>query len=202
MRRIARLSVLTLGAGALAFGVLAPGAGAGIREAAPLTIVKTVTGPVPAGTTFTATLSCVPSEVEAGAGGMIQNGGEGTNEATVTFGADGQPTTADTFFFNGPGACTVTETANGGATSTTYACEGAVPDEGDDELEPADGVGAFQELPLDEPVCPAAGPQAAPITVNIIAPDQSATVTIANTFVPLQPIQPAAQVVAQPAFTG
>jgi hypothetical protein len=201
MRRFARLSVLVLGAGALTLGVLAPGAGAGIREAAPLSIVKTVSGPVPAGTTFTATLSCVPSELEAGAGGMIQNGGEGTNEATVTFGADGQPTSADTFFFNGPGSCTVTETVNGGASSTTYACEGSIPVQ-DDVPVPIDGVGAFQELPDLGPVCPAAGPQAAPISVNIIAPEQSATVTIANTFTALQPIQPAAQVVAQPAFTG
>jgi hypothetical protein len=98
MRRFIQLSALALGAGALTFGVLAPGAGAGIREeAAPLTIVKQVTAPFPAGTTFTAQISCVPdeSDVEA-ADGIIHDGGDGTNLATVTFDDKGQPTSPDT----------------------------------------------------------------------------------------------------------
>jgi hypothetical protein len=206
MRRFTRLSALTLGAGALAFGVLAPGAGAGLvpeEGAAPLTIVKAVTAPFPAGTTFTATISCVPDEDEVkSADGMIDNGEDGTNEATVTFGADGQPTSPDTITFDGPGVCTVTETVTGGATSTTYACVGTLPEPPDDEVPaPTDGAGSFQvEEPLGT-VCPSAGPQAAPITVNIIAPNQDATVTITNTP-PTQQIKPAAQIVAQPAFTG
>jgi hypothetical protein len=201
MRRIIRISVLALGAAALAFAVVAPGASAGILgEAAPLTIVKTVSGPVPAGTTFTATIQCVPDPAPEAADGIIDNGTEeGTDVATVTFDATGQPTSPDTVSFNGPGTCTVTETGNGGAASTTYACEGTIPPL--DEEEPPGGVGAFQELPEFDPVCPSAGPQAAPITVNIEAPSQSATVTIANTFTAAAP-QPAAQVVAQPAFTG
>ena len=57
-------------------------------------------------------------------------------------------------------------------------------------------------------VCPAAGPQAAPITVNKSFPAIDATVTVANTFADpvtppvTPPIVPAAQIVAQPAFTG
>jgi hypothetical protein len=201
MRRFTRLSVLTLGAGALAFGVLTPGAGAGIREdAAPLTIVKTVTGPVAPGTTFTATVSCVPDEMEVDGTGIIDDGTEeGADVATVTFGADGQPTSPDTITFDGPGTCTVTETANGGASSTTYSCVGSLPED-DGEVEPIDGVGAFQQVPVADPVCPSAGPQSAPITVNIEEPDQTATVTIANVFT--EQVQPAAQIVAQPAFTG
>jgi hypothetical protein len=203
MRRFTRLTVLTLGAGALAFGVLAPGAGAGIRQdSAPLTIVKTVSGPVPAGTTFTATLQCTPSELSAsspGDGGMINDGGEGTNTATVTFGANGQPTSPDTFFFYRPGTCTVTETVSGGASSTTYACDGTIPDDEEEVPAPIDGVGAFQAEEITDP-CATAGPQAAPMTVFIEDQDQDATVTIANTFT--EQIKPAAQIVAQPAFTG
>jgi len=197
-------NALAVGAiGALALVATAPGAGAGIRQdSAPLTIVKTVSGPVPAGTTFTATLQCTPFEPSAaspGDGGMINDGGEGTNTATVTFGADGQPTSISTFYFYAPGTCTVTESANGGASSTTYSCEGTIPDEEDEELEPIDGVGAFQAEDVGDP-CAAAGPQAGPMTVLIEDQDQDATVTIANTFV--QQVQAAPQVVAQPAFTG
>ena len=202
MRRFVRLPVLALGAAALAFAALAPSAGAGIREepAAPLTIVKTVTAPFPAGTTFEATIHCIASELEAAAGGIIDNGTEeGTDTASVTFGADGQPTSPDTVSFDGPGVCTITETVNGGAVATTYSCVGNNPDDETEPEEPIDGVGAFQEEPIDEPVCPAAGPQSAPITVNIEDADQDATVTITNTP---PTIQPAAQIVAQPAFTG
>jgi hypothetical protein len=200
MPRFVRLSTLALGVGALAFAMLAPGAGAGIREgAAPLTVVKTVTAPFPAGTSFEATIHCTASEIDAAAGGIIDNGTEeGTDTATVTFGADGQPTSPDTVSFDGPGVCAITETVNGGAVNTTYSCVGNNPDD-EMEEEPIDGVGAFQEEPIDEPVCPASGPQASPITVNIVDPDQDATVTIANT--PGAP-QAAPQVVAQPAFTG
>jgi hypothetical protein len=201
MRRFVRVSTLTLGLGALAFAVVAPSAGAGMRgEAAPLTIVKTVTAAFPAGTTFEATIHCTASEIDAAAGGIIDNGTEeGTDTATVTFGADGQPTSPDTVSFDGPGVCTITETVNGGATSTTYSCVGTLPEPSDEE--PIDGVGAFQVEEPDQPVCPAAGPQSTPITVNILDPDQTATVTIANTP-PAQQIRPAAQIVAQPAFTG
>jgi hypothetical protein len=198
MRRFARISVLALGVSALTVAMLAPGAGAGARGAAPLTIVKTVTAPFPAGTTFEATIHCIGEEVDA-AEGIIDDGGEGTDVATVTFGADGQPTSPDTVFFDGPGVCTITETVNGGAVATTYSCVGNNPDDEEEPLEPLDGVGAFQEEPVDPPVCPAAGPQAAPIVVNIVDSDQDATVTIANT--PGAP-QAAPQVVAQPAFTG
>jgi hypothetical protein len=163
---------------------------------APLTVVKTVSGPVAAGTTFTATIQCDDT--------IIDDGGEGTDSATVTFDASGQPTSPDTMTFGGPGTCTVTETASGGATTTTAACESSVP-----VLPPQsqDGFSATAVGP-DDPVCPVAGPQAAPITVNIVNPEQTATVTIANTFVvtpltPLTPVvQPAAAIAAAPAFTG
>ena len=188
MRRVARLITLAVSCVALATMVFASSAGAGTTPvgAAPLTILKTVTGTVPAGTTFTATIQC--SET------IIDDGGEGTDSATVSFDATGQPTTPDTVTFLGPGQCSVTETAPGGADSTTYACEGVEPVEAPQSF----GPGAQQ---VEEPICPSAGPQADPIVVNIIFENQTATVTIANTFDP-EVITPAAQIVAQPAFTG
>ena len=108
--------------GGLALGAMAASAGAGeLKEAAPLTIVKTVSGPVPEGTTFTAELFCLSP--------IIIDGESGTDTATVTFDATGQPTSADTFYFGDPGECTVTETADGGAATTTYACDGVLPTE-------------------------------------------------------------------------
>ena len=171
---------------ALALFAPAAGAGKGPSQAAPLTVLKTTTGTVPAGTTFTATVACDDD--------IIYTGEDSIAEATVTFAADGQPTSADTIYFTNDGVCTVTETATGGATTTTYACEGSIPA----LEEESEGVFGEQAVPV-EPVCATTGP--GPITVNIITESQEATVTIHNTFTDPAP-QPAAQVVAQPAFTG
>ena len=51
----------------------------------------------------------------------------------------------------------------------------------------------------DGPICATDGPQADPITVNIVSKLQVATVTIHNTF---DDPKPAAEIVARPAFTG
>ncbi len=182
--------VFAAGAAALlAAGVLAPTAGAGVAPtlAAPLTVLTVVDGIAPAGTTFTATIHCD--------GAIIDEGGSGTDTATVTFDATGQPTSADTVGFGGPGVCTVTETASGGASSVAYGCTGQ-------QGTISGGVSGFEHqasasdvLP---PVCATTGP-VDPIEVNISAEDQSATVTVTNTFVAPTP-SPA--VVVQPAFTG
>ena len=167
----------------LGLSALPAGAGAGPISAAPLTIVKTVSGPVPAGTTFTATLECDDDVITGG-----------SDTATVSFDSTGQPTTPDVITFTNSTSCTVTETATGGAATTTYACEGTEP--------PASESPSAQQVE-PEPICPSAGPQAGPITVNIEFEDQTATVTIHNTFnAPPAPPQVAPQVVAQPAFTG
>lgn len=198
---------LTVGSVALlALAVLAPAATGGVPGvgAAPLTIVKTVSGPVPAGTTFTVDVQCVRNEGDPGepegpepvADGIIVGGG---SSATVTFDATGQPTSPDVIRFVGPGACTVTETVNGGATSTTYACTGIEGEPEEPELEADGGFSALQVEP--PPVCPAAGPQASPMAVNIVVGNQEATVTVANTFTAATPT-PAAQIQARPLFTG
>jgi hypothetical protein len=185
----ALIAVVSTAGLALALFASAAGAGKGPSQAAPLTVLKTLTGTVPAGTTFTATVACDAT--------IIYTGEDPVDEATVTFAADGQPTSADTLYFTNPGQCTVTETATGGASTTTYACEGVVPV---DELPEKEGVFTEQVAPIEE-VCETSGP--GPITVNIFDEEQQGTVTIHNTFDPaVQPIQPAAQIVAQPAFTG
>jgi hypothetical protein len=192
--RAVRAALVASGVTALALVGFAPGAGAGLEGVdAPLTIVKVVDGVAPAGTTFTATIQCSAD--------IIDDGGEGTNMATVTFDATGQPTSADVIGFNGPGECDISETAQGGATTVSYACSGVQGTPVDDEepVEP-EGFDVSPSAVVLPPVC--ASVEAEGVEVNISTPDQSGTVTITNTFVPLQPIQPAAQVVAQPAFTG
>jgi hypothetical protein len=189
-RFVAARAVVAAGSVALvSLGLVAGPASAGVPSpgAAPLTIVKTVSGPVPAGTTFTASIVCDDT--------IIEGDGGSTDAATVEFDATGQPTTPDTVTFDDPGTCTVTETATGGAATTTYACEGVEPVQ--EPIKESD-VSAAQ---VEEPICPTAGPQAAPISVNIEFEDQTATVTIHNTFNEPTP-QVAPQVVAQPAFTG
>ena len=193
MRQFTRVFTLAISALALASVGVAAGvspAGAGFNGA-PLTIAKTVSGTVPAGTTFTASIVCD--------GPIIDDGESGADAAFVQFDAAGQPTTLDSVTFINDGACTVTETVNGGAASTTYACEGTVPAAGASRI--GDGVGAEQAAP---DICETAGPQADPIVVNIVFSGQNATVTIHNTFTDPtpQPITPAPQVVAQPVFTG
>jgi hypothetical protein len=191
VRKFLRFAVLGTSAAALSLAIFAPAAGAGAQAgSAPLTVVKTVSGAVPAGTTFTATVQCD--------GDMIFTGGESTDVATITFDASGQPTSPDTITFDDAGSCTVTETATGGAASTSYACEGSAPV---DDITKQGELSAQQVLP--EAVCETSGP--GPITVNIFAEGQEALVTIHNTFTTPDPgpgPQAAPQVVAQPAFTG
>jgi hypothetical protein len=191
--RAVRAALVAGGVAALALVGFAPGAGAGLEGVdAPLTIVKVVDGVAPAGTTFTATIQCSDD--------IIDDGAEGTDMATVTFDATGQPTSPDVIGFGGPGECEISETAQGGATSVSYACSGVLGTPVDEEPVEPEGFEVSPSAVVLPPVC--ASVEAQGVAVNISAPDQSGTVTITNTFVPLQPIQPAAQVVAQPAFTG
>ena len=50
---------------------------------------------------------------------------------------------ADTVTFNDPGECAVTETVNGGASSTTYDCEGSAPVDEPGFERPAGHLGDF-----------------------------------------------------------
>ncbi|MFN8025217.1 MAG: hypothetical protein U0W40_02335 [Acidimicrobiia bacterium] len=170
--------------------------------AAPLTVTKALAGaPLPAaGTAFTMQVACDDSTID-----LRTVGGTG-NAATVTLdyvvGADGtaQPVGTDTIGFGGPTQCTVTETVAGGAASTSFTCLEGPPI----EIPNIESAGSFDELgatavtiPRDAPACPAAGPSGGGIQVTIARPQQTATVTVTNTYAAA-----AAGVVAQPRFTG
>jgi hypothetical protein len=169
-----------------------------------ITVVKTVSGVVPSGTTFTATIKCADD--------VIGQGQDKTDTATVDFDSTGQPTTEATVELDTgkDTTCSVTETETGGATSTSYACASTVDES--DTTSTTSGEVTESAKPEPVEVCSAAGPQADPITVNVANQSQSATVTIANTFptpttTTTKPSTtttptPAAGVVAGPRFTG
>src|SRR5258706_15924230 len=94
-RFVAARAVAAAGSVALvSLGLVAGPASAGVPSpgSAPLTIVKTVSGPVPAGTTFTATIECDDTII-------FVEGASSTDTATVDFDATGQPTSPDTVTF-------------------------------------------------------------------------------------------------------
>lgn len=102
---------------------------------------------------------------------------------TITFPATGGTQTVTVpSFLEQHNTCSFTETDSAGAATVSYACTGSVPP---------------QEIPSStavDPVCVSAGPQATPVSVNILDPTQTAAVTITNTFI--------APVVIAPKFTG
>jgi hypothetical protein len=178
MRNAVRILVVS----AIAFGGVVASAIPGVAGApATNTVIveKDVSGPVPAGTTFTVDVTC-SSILSPGAAAVVP--------VQITFDADGEPTSDNSITTPAGTECTATETATGGATSTSYACE-MVRGITDDEPPflgncTADNVATFTEVIGD-----------------------TATITVTNTFaVPAccpQPITPAAQAVqAAPTFTG
>ena len=97
-----------------------------------LTIKKAVTGVVPPGTTFTVTVSCViAASTGTGAGssdattpttGGAHSATLDSFPSTITFNANGDPTTTNTGSLIVGERCTATETVTGGAQSVSYGC--------------------------------------------------------------------------------
>jgi len=118
MRNLVRLILI----GAFAAGTVAAttvGAGAGaILRVNRVTVVKVVDGPVTADTTFTVGVDCTQLGLPGSAGTTAV-----VDHTDITFDSTGQPTSADTVSIGAGEECTATETVNGGATSTTYACD-------------------------------------------------------------------------------
>jgi hypothetical protein len=171
-------------AATLAVGV--PLAGATIGEAQVLSftlmVKKVVIGPVPPGTTFTVTVSCStqqPVATRGGASDATTSTTGGSHAATdgfpttITFNANGDPTTTNTGSLVAGESCTATETVTGGA-SVSYGCTTTNPGEmacvssQQVRVIPDDNVGA------------------------------AATITVTNTFPP----PPPPPVVVAPRFTG
>jgi len=95
-----------------------------------LTIDKVVTGVVPPGTTFTVTMSCLsPLSTGTGPGSSdtttpttgVAHASDGF-PPTITFAANGDPTTTNTGTLSVGESCTATETVTGGAQSVSYGC--------------------------------------------------------------------------------
>lgn len=177
-----RNSVRILVVSAIAFGGVVASAVPGVAGA-PATntfiVEKHVTGPVPAGTTFTVEVVC-----ESG----LQPAALAPTPVVITFAADGTPT-SDNSVTTGAGThCTATETESGTAVAVAYQCDivrGPTDDDGPPFLGncgPADNQATFGDVIGD-----------------------TATITVTNSFVapPEAPITPVAQAVqAAPVFTG
>jgi hypothetical protein len=148
-----------------------------------LTVKKVVIGAVPPGTTFTVTVSCsIQQSTATGAGGsdVTTSTTGGTRAATdgfpttISFNANGDPTTTNTGSLVAGESCTATETVTGGA-SVSYGCTTTNPAEmacvssQQVRVIPDDNVGA------------------------------AATITVTNAFPPPPPPPPVA---VAPKFTG
>jgi hypothetical protein len=110
-----RTAIRTIFVAAMATGAFAAAAapgGAGVSATNTVTIEKEVVGTAPAGTTFTVELDCQSSLGPAAAAAP-----------NVSFDAAGDPTSDNTFTVPAGQTCTATETVDGGASSTSYACE-------------------------------------------------------------------------------
>jgi hypothetical protein len=179
MRRASRiLCIAAVAAGAIAATAAPGGAGVPVPPSNTLTVVKHVVGSVPAGTTFTVEVNCVSGIGPAAP--VIP---------TVTFDATGAPLTSAVFSPGPTSTCTVTETVNGGASSVGYACD--IVRGSSDQIGPpflgsctADNAVSFNDVIND-----------------------SATITVTNTFpTPAPPAPPAPPVAGAvqiaPAFTG
>jgi len=166
---------------------------------APLTITKALTGAPAAGTTFSISIACDEPNIDLGSVGLL---GE-SDHATLQFvvGSDGtaHPVGSDTVSFVSATQCTVTEPVAGGAVSTSLTCAGVAGtplQSGSLQSQSEWGqVGATSVVTPTSPVCPAPGPSDGSILVNIVWPDQTATVTVTNTFA-------AAAAAVTPRFTG
>jgi hypothetical protein len=161
-------------------GIAAVPGSAGAPPANTVIIEKEVTGTVPAGTTFTVEVFC-ENQLQPEAAAPLP-------DAAITFDATGTPTSDNILTTTAGTQCTAVENANGGATSTTYACDmvhGTTDQTGPPFLGNCEGgdTASFGDVIGD-----------------------TATITVTNNFptaVPLTPITPAAQAVqAAPAFTG
>jgi hypothetical protein len=161
-----------------------------------LTVKKVVVG---TGAPSTVTVDC--SAVEAGAQAGVELGFDAQGNPTTS--SDDEFVIADGAWVNQfeaetAGQCDFTETEAGGASSTAWTC--------DYTFQPVERPEATQ---IEQAGCAAAsGTGVGPVHVAypsaLDVTEQASTVTFTNTFdpAPVQPITPAAQVVAQPTFTG
>ena len=142
--------------------------------AAPLTVTKTAVGAATPGTTFTMHVACENATIAFGVAELSDVDLQFTVDESGTV----QPAVGQSIGFYGPNDCTVTETGNGGATSTSYECVGSGASEIDDVSAGSarwdGGVGVATAANPDDP-CVTSGPQAEAMEVAIVDPNQEAT---------------------------
>jgi hypothetical protein len=170
---------------------------------APLAIKKTTSGAVAkAGDTFTVSLQCTKSTIDT----RPFESGASQSQRTFTFTADAsgtvQPAAGYVVGFTDPNSCTVTETATSRTATASYACTGTGAQTPLDDIAARGagwrgGLGAATAANPNDP-CQTSGPQATPLTVDIVSPGQTAAVTVTNALV--EPA--AAAIVVTPRFTG
>jgi hypothetical protein len=205
--RAVRIAVAAAAVTALSGVALFSAADAGVMPglAAPLTINKVVEGAVPPGTTFSVLVACDGDIIDDGmgiedeAGGLSAQGKGpgGVSSAVVTFDETGAPTSApNPIGFVGPGTCTVTETAAGGASTIGYTCDGQIPADNEEPPVAKDGPSAQGGGMFTDPCVSVASN----VTVSIEEEDQFAVVTVINTFSGNAVVTPA--LVLNPTFTG
>jgi hypothetical protein len=108
-----------------------------------------------------------------------------------------QPVTGQTIGFLEQTECTISETGNGGASTTSYQCTGRGASViGIDAAGAWDDSGAATAENPDDP-CVTSGPQAEPMVVDIVTAGQEAAVTVSDTRPAIAPI-----VDVVPRFTG
>ncbi|MCJ7438767.1 MAG: hypothetical protein MUP97_13525 [Acidimicrobiia bacterium] len=192
MRRFMVLvTVLGLVGAAFVFPVVGAGAGTGPAPDKTATIKKVAVN-APPGTKFTIHLACNTAEIF-----VPGDGGATTDELdfafTVNAAGEAVPDGTNTVTFEGGTPCSVTETASGGATTTSYECADnlAALANGTDTVDPASII-----KPPDT-FCTTFGPQADPIKFDINFAGEAVTVTVTNTFPVVAPA-----VVAPVTFTG
>ncbi len=178
MRNSVRILVVTAMAFAGVIAAAVPG-GAGAQPTNTFIVEKEVTGTVPVGATFTVEVTC---------GSILQPAAAApVPDAVITFDATGTPTSDNSVTTSSGTECTAVETVNGGATSTTYACN------------IVHGV-TDQDGP---PFLGNCGPDDNQATFGDVIGD-TATVTVTNNFPTATPIpSPVVQAIqAAPTFTG
>ncbi|MFN8025215.1 MAG: hypothetical protein U0W40_02325 [Acidimicrobiia bacterium] len=141
-------------------------------------------------------MQCLDATIDLGSVGRPGFGS--SVELTFTVDANGvaQPAAGQTVSFVEENQCTVIETGNGGAASTSYTCTDSVDDR--PILQPGaafDDFGSSAIVPAPGDFCVTAGPQADPMVVNIDQASQVVAVNVTNMFA-------AAAAAVTPRFTG